>query len=35
MHAYKSLYLHCGTSTKVNRVAQKYKYVEENEDAYS
>ena len=22
MHAYKSLYLHCGPSTKVNRVAQ-------------
>ena len=34
IHAYKSLYLHCGPSTKVNRVAQKLKYVEKNEDAY-
>ena len=35
IHAYKSLYLHCGPSTKVNRVAQILKYVEKNYDAYS
>ena len=28
MHAFKSLYLHYGPSTKVNCVAQKLKYVE-------
>ena len=35
IHAYKSLDLHCGSSTKVNRVDQKLKYVEKNDDAYS
>ena len=34
IHAYKSLYLHC-LSTKVPRVAQKLKYVEENDGDYS
>ena len=35
IHAYKSLYLHCLPLAKVNRVAQKLKYVEKNEDVYS
>ena len=33
IHAYKSLYLHCGLSTKANR--EKLKYIEKNDDAYS
>ena len=34
-HTYKSLYLHCGPSTKVNDFAQKLKYLEKNQDVYS
>ena len=30
MHAYKSLYLHCGPSTKV---PSQLKYIDENEDS--